>query len=90
MPIEHLAPPIVPPVRQHRGRNHSYVVFFKQLLEANGEWLSLPLGEVAGNKPHMKQVAIHGAAAARGIAVQTSIQSDRLYVRLLPRANSAL
>jgi len=90
MPIERTAPPVVPPARPHRGRKLSYVSFLDQLVEANGEWLSLPLAEITGIKPHAKQVAIHGAAAVRKIDVQTTVQSDRLYVRLLPRESSAL
>ena len=90
MPIERTAPPVVPPARPHRGRNHSYAPFLDELVLANGGWLSLPLAEITGSKPHAKQVAIHGAAAARKIHVQTSVQSDRLYVRLLPRESSAL
>jgi hypothetical protein len=81
MPIETTAPPFT---RANNGSRlkGKYADFFDRIRELKGGWVSLPLDEITGATPTLKQIRIHAAAASRGIRLNTTIQEGRLYARL--------
>jgi hypothetical protein len=82
MSIEFEAPPVVPaPVV--RDRQHSYLNLFTALRSQHGEWCSIPLTEIAGKTNAQRQTRIHSVARQRGLKVQTTIQGEKLYARLI-------
>jgi hypothetical protein len=73
MQIEVHAPP--------RTLRRSYADFLTRIHEENGAWVSVPVGEVAGQSSKAKQSVIISAAKNHGLKVQTTIQEGRIYVR---------
>lgn len=58
-----------------------YAQLFKELDACPGEWLSIPLEEVAGEGPKDKQRVIYSAAFWRKVKVQTTVQDGKLFIR---------
>jgi hypothetical protein len=87
MPVE-----LGPPPRD-KSRRHAYDSLFATLTAtAPGEWASLPLDEVGGKLIGDKQSSIHVAGANRGCRVQTTVQGERIYARIVetnPRSESS-
>jgi hypothetical protein len=61
----------------------SYADFLARIREENGEWVSVPLDEVAGQTNKAKQSVIISAAKNHKLKIQTTIQQGRIYVRYM-------
>ena len=61
----------------------------QQVYQANGEWVELPIDQLAGDTLKEKQGAVTRAGATRRLNVQTTTHEGRLYapLRVFPTAN---
>jgi hypothetical protein len=82
MNITHGAPPT--PTRRREYKSKYSPILDALRNAAPGEWISVPIEEVAGNNPEQKQSALYYAANNRHMRVSTTVQGDRLYVRIRP------
>jgi hypothetical protein len=90
MPIEHIAPPDTSRLRNpDRVGNRSYSNFIEEARKAGGGWVSLPLDEVTGNTPQVKQAILRSSCKSRGLKIQTCVQAGRIFVRSVPDLPSA-
>ncbi|MFP5230800.1 MAG: hypothetical protein ACLGXA_24550 [Acidobacteriota bacterium] len=73
---------IGPPPRNKSPRR-AYSELFRALEQHPGQWVSVPVAEVTGNTKNRKTTSVLSAAAHRGVKVQTQIEGERLYVRVV-------
>ena len=59
-----------------------YAPMMKQVYEASGEWVELPVDQLAGDTLKEKQGAVTRAGTTRKLNVQTTTHEGRLYARL--------
>jgi hypothetical protein len=70
------------PAPVERPRYH-YAAIIANIQNAQGGWVTIPLDDIGGMSPQLKQSRISVAARQRGLRVQTTIQNGLLYARLL-------
>ena len=73
---------IGPPPRSKSPRR-AYHDLFRALRDHPGQWVSLPVNEVSGNTKNQKTTRVLTAAGVRGVRVQTQIEEERMYVRVI-------
>jgi len=76
-----------PPVGAQRRR---YDALIAAVIAAAGEWIAVPVdAEIAGRNRYQKQSSIYQAAAGRNVRVQTTVQQNEIFIRLLPEVQHA-
>ena len=70
-------------------RRNRYDSVMALIVEAAGQWVSIPFEELNGRYPGAKQFSIHQAAISRGRKVETTVQDGRVFVRLIVPAVQA-
>lgn len=76
-------PPVIKRRRICGENNRSYAALMDAVRDAAGQWLAVPLSEITGGTKVKKQVNILQAARIRRMRVQTSVQGESVYVRLI-------
>ena len=75
------------PLRQPYGLGpngrRNYQPKIQKLLENPQTWLAVRAEDVAGKNNSAKQIASHQAARNRGLRVQTTVQGEDVFVRLI-------
>ncbi len=74
MRIERVAPP--------RILKRSYKPVLAALLSADGDWVRVPLVDLAGPNKASKAAKVLALARRHGIRVETTVQDSFVYVRL--------
>jgi hypothetical protein len=74
----------IPAPSLRRSRKCRYADLMALVTEANGDWVVVTDNRtITGKTPQAKSTAIHSAAFARHIKVQTTFQNGYLYIALL-------
>jgi hypothetical protein len=80
MQIEVGPPPMDSVPRGPGGPTYSQLML--AVREQAGNWVSVAASEITGKNKQDKQRAVLQAAKLRGLSVNTTVQDDRVYIRL--------
>ena len=65
-----------------RSARRKYKHLVSAVVEANGEWVQVPLDEIGGSTNTTKCSLVHQAAYGRGLSFKTTIVDGFMYVKL--------
>lgn len=71
-----------PPPEKPAVRDSWHPEFETAIVEANGEWVSVPLTEIEGDTTEAKRSRISAVMNRRGHRLNTTIEDGRLFAKL--------
>ena len=77
-----VGPPPMDSVPRGPGGPTTYSQLMLAVREQGGNWVSAAASEITGKNKQDKQRAVLQAARLRGLSVNTTVQDDRVYIRL--------
>lgn len=72
------------PLPQGRPRLRSYDALAAEILTSDG-WMEVSPDAIPGKSVSSRQVRLLNIMRSRGVQIQTTRRSDKLYVRLIPK-----
>jgi hypothetical protein len=71
-----------PPMTERTRRDTWHPELEAAMVQANGEWVSVPADEIEGKGHTVKRSRIYAVMARRGFRISVTIQDGRFYARL--------
>ncbi|MDX6458632.1 MAG: hypothetical protein QOH35_1442 [Acidobacteriaceae bacterium] len=82
--------PIPAPTPRNRKNRNYYDPLIDTVIQANGDWAAFDFAVIGGLTGKAKSSLMHAAAHTRGLAIETTRQHGRLYVRLATPQQASL